>query len=412
MTESELDLVNSLRKLVDDAIAGRIAVTMSPPGDVAPELQALTESLVKLLVNLEAMQRFSVALANGEIATDAPPRNILLGPLKSLQASLRHLTWQTQEVASGHLDHRVDFLGEFSIAFNQMIDALQMKQRAEHEAMEATRLAGIGQLAAGVAHEINTPLQYIGTNLEFVRDGLLEWQAVGQAALVLADQVQTSGEPAEIATSLQKSIVELEKNIPLGEMQEAVQDTLIGTARIAKIVTAVKNFTTVGRAGKSLVDINHIIEDTLEVSRNAWSQAAECILALDPFLPQILCRADDINQVLLNLILNAVQAIEECGKPLPGRITVSTRREGNHVVICIADSGPGIPEAIKNQIFNLFFTTRDVGKGTGLGLALVHDIIVTKHGGVIEVGGQEGEGAVFTLRLPILASKSDSYVPS
>jgi two-component system NtrC family sensor kinase len=338
-------------------------------------------------------------LTETELALVATLR--LLGPLKSLQASLRHLTWQTKEVAAGHLDHRVDFLGEFSTAFNQMIDALRIKKRVEHEVMETSRLVGIGQLASGIAHEINTPLQYININLEYIQEGLKKWQAILDTASILANQGQAMPELAETVALLQHNISLLEEDCPLEEMRKALTDSVTGTARISRIVTAVKDFTAVRGSTRAPANLNSIIETALEVSRNTWSRVAECILALDPSLPQVLCWVDDIKQALLNLILNATQAIEECGKPLPGRITVITCREGGHVVIRIADNGPGIPAAMRDKIFNLFYTTRDVGKGTGLGLAMVHDVIVTKHGGIIEVGGKESEGAIFTIRLPL-----------
>ena len=374
---------------------------MPPVDAVDPSLGALAESIGKLLGDLEAMQRFSIALANGEITAEAQPRNILLGPLKSLQASLRHLTWQTQQVAAGRFEHRVDFLGEFSIAFNEMIAGLRLKERAEREAMEAARMAGIGQLAAGIAHEINTPLQYIDTNLDFVQSGLLEWQAFREAALALMEGAHdvASCEPA--VTRLRDKDNELHQGSSLEEMREALGDVRSGTARIAKIVTAVQNFTATSGASKALADINQILEDTVEVSRNAWSAVTECRLEQAPALPQLMCRADEIHQAVLNLILNAAQAIEESGMTLPGAITLSCWQEGDRLVIRVADNGPGIPEAIRPQIFNLFFTTRDVGKGTGLGLAMVYDTIVAKHGGTVEVGGQAGGGAVFTIRLPI-----------
>jgi len=403
LTETELNLIATLRHLINEAVEGRIIGVPPLAEDVDVELHTLAESIGNLLINIEAIRRFSVALANGQINTEAPLRNKLLGPLKSLQASLRHLTWQTKEVAAGHLDHQVDLLGEFSTAFNQMIDALRMKKRVEHDAMETSRLVGIGQLAAGIAHEINTPLQYISINLEFVREGLKKLNVLHDIASTLADQTQASPElelPETLAL-LRENIFGLDEDYPLDEMDKALTDTLNGAARISRIVTAVKNFTAARSSTRTSTNINSIIENTLEVSRNTWSHVAECILDLDPALPSVLCWSDDIKQALLNLILNASQAIEECGKLLPGRITISTSREGGYIVICIADDGPGIPPVIRDKIFNLFFTTRDVGKGTGLGLAMVHDVIVIKHCGSIEVGEKAGGGAIFTIRLPI-----------
>jgi len=162
-----------------------------------------------------------------------------------------------------------------------------------------------------------------------------------------------------------------------------------------------KEFSHPGTSGKTATDINRALENTLTVTRNTWKHFAEIERAFDPGLPPVSCHTGEMNQVFLNLIVNAAQALETSGKPLPGRISIATRVDGNWVEIRVSDSGNGVPKAIREHIFDPFFTTKAVGKGTGQGLAICRDVVVSKHGGSIEVGGEEGAGAVFTVRLPV-----------
>ncbi|TAN46370.1 MAG: hypothetical protein EPN26_15250 [Rhodospirillales bacterium] len=380
MTDDERRLLANLTDCIEAVAEGRPAVPMPEASIGDPALDGLARAVRHLLSNFEALRLFSISLANGRIDAEAPPKLHLLDPLKSLQASLKHLTWQTQEVAAGNLDHRVDFLGEFSTAFNQMVTALKDKRRAEHEAMQAARLASIGQLAAGIAHEINTPAQYVGDNLRYVEDVLPP----------LLDAVRGIAPlPAGEADLLAE------------DLPAAIKEALEGVARISKIVQSMKEFSLPGTTEMTTTDLNKALESTLTVCQNELKTAAQVEKRFDPDLPCVVCHASEVNQVFLNLILNAAQAIQSSGKPLPGRILVETLREAGFAVVRVSDSGAGVPMALRERIFDPFFTTKPVGQGTGQGLAICRDVIEVKHKGGIEVGGSEGEGAVFTVRLPI-----------
>jgi len=269
-------------------------------------------------------------------------------------------------------------------------DIEEMK-RAQREALQASRLASVGQLAAGIAHEINTPAQYISDNLGYIKDGLKSLCAVVDAVADRAGLLARLDSPMS-----EKKLARL-----LGEMPQAVAESREGVAQIARIVLSMKEFSHPGTSAKAATDINRAIDNTLTVSHNAWKHLAEVERRFDPALPPVPCHAGEMNQVFLNLILNAAQAIESSGKPLPGRIIITTRQDGDQVEITVMDNGTGVPEAIRERIFDPFFTTKTVGKGTGQGLAICRDVVVVKHGGSLMVGGAEGDGAVFTVRLPI-----------
>jgi len=169
-----------------------------------------------------------------------------------------------------------------------------------------------------------------------------------------------------------------------------------------------KDFAHPGKKEKKLADINKAIERTVTISRNEWKYVAELETNLEPGLPLIYCVVDEINQVILNMIVNAAQAIKEAvnkGSLAKGKITVTTKKDENFVYILIRDNGTGIPGAMIDKIFDPFFTTKEVGKGTGQGLAIAHDIIVTKHKGNIQVESEMGKGTMFTIRLPINSYK-------
>jgi len=397
MNNADAGLLADIVGRIGAIAGGRPTSSLTIGPETGPEVRAVAEAVNGLIGEFALLRDLSVALANGSLDFEVPPKHHLVDPLKSLQASLRHLTWQTQEVAAGNLMHRVDFLGEFSDAFNRMVEALSEKRRAEREAMQMARLASVGQLAAGIAHEINTPVQYIGDNLQYIDRGVAKLTAVVDAAIPLAAEAAGS----EAASRFDEAVAAARLTKLMGELPAAVSESLDGVAHISRIVMSMKDFSHPGTTHKTTTDLNRALESTLTVSRNAWKHAAEVVCALDPELPAVVCHAGEINQVFLNLTLNAAQAIEASGKPLPGRIDISTRRDGDWVEIVFADSGTGVPAALRQQIFEPFFTTKPVGKGTGQGLAICRDVIVRRHGGTLEVGGAEGEGAVFALRLPI-----------
>ena len=274
-------------------------------------------------------------------------------------------------------------------------------QKAEQDAMQSARLATVGQLAAGIAHEINTPVQYIGDNLRYMDRSVAKLIELIKAAGVLAaDAAALPGLSGSVA-HYQKELAAAKPERLMRELPKAVGESLDGVAQIARIVMSMKEFSHPGSSGKTATDINRAIENTLTVSRNVWKHVAAVECAFDPHLPPVPCHAGEMNQVLLNLVVNAAQAIESSGKQMPGVISIATRVVGDQVEIKVSDSGSGVPAAIRERIFDPFFTTKVVGKGTGQGLAICRDVIVTKHGGSISVGGDDGVGAVFTVHLPL-----------
>ena len=277
----------------------------------------------------------------------------------------------------------------------------EVLKKAQREALQASRMASVGQLAAGIAHEINTPIQYVGDNLHFIDDALTKLMSVVAAGRELAADAKADPAMAGAAAKFDATMAAVKVPFLLAEVPAAVGESLDGIAQIARIVLSMKEFSHPGTQAKTMTDINRALDSTLTVSRNVWKHAAEVVREFDPALPPVLCHAGELNQVFLNLTVNAAHAIEASGKPLPGTITVATSHDNGHVVIKVADSGTGVPEAIRERIFDPFFTTKAVGKGTGQGLAICRDTVVTKHGGSMDVADSDTGGAVFIVRLPI-----------
>ena len=278
--------------------------------------------------------------------------------------------------------------------------AEQARRRMEAELSQAQKLESIGQLAAGIAHEINTPTQYIGDNLHFIADGLRGLEAVFDLLLSL-DPGATGEVP--LLQALRERVVAAELAYLREELPKATEQSLEGVARVSKIVNAMKEFSHPESEEKVMADLNRAIESTVAITRNEWKYVADLELDLDPGLQAVPCHPGGINQVVLNLVVNAAHAIGEVvgrsgGK---GRITVRTRADGPWAVIQVEDTGPGIPEAIQTRIFDPFFTTKGVGKGSGQGLAIARSVVVDKHGGSLGFDTQPGQGTLFTVRLPL-----------
>ncbi|HCZ33503.1 MAG TPA: hypothetical protein DHV93_08635 [Holophagaceae bacterium] len=278
--------------------------------------------------------------------------------------------------------------------------AEKARQRMEVELRHAQKLESIGQLAAGIAHEINTPIQYIGDNLRFIQE------ATGELLGAL-DAVSPRGPneallEAEIQ-AFRECLAAADLDYLRKELPKAARQSLEGVARVSKIVGAMKEFSHPGSENKTLADLNRAIESTVTVSRNEWKYVADLELELDPHLPPVPCHPGEINQAVLNLVVNAAHAIGDAvgHSGRKGRITVRTRSEAGHVVIQVEDTGAGIPEAIRDRIFDPFFTTKGVGRGSGQGLAIAHSVVVDKHGGTIGFESEPGQGTLFTIQLPL-----------
>jgi PAS domain S-box-containing protein len=274
----------------------------------------------------------------------------------------------------------------------------------ERQLAQAQKLESIGQLAAGIAHEINTPIQYVSDNTRFFRSAFPNLVRVLNKYAEIIGGPPGQDRPEALYPELENLIRDIDLGYYLEEIPRAIDQTLEGVEQVSRIVRSIKAFAHPGPAEKKYLDINQAIENTILVSRNEWKYVAELIPELDRDLPPVPCIPGDFNQVILNLIVNAAQAIaEKLGEnsDTKGWIRIRTGSDGPWAEIRIEDNGPGIPEAIRSRIFDPFFTTKEVGMGTGQGLAISHTAIVEKHGGSIAVESEEGQGTVFIIRLPL-----------
>jgi len=261
------------------------------------------------------------------------------------------------------------------------------RKAAEERMASSERHESIGRLAAGVAHEINTPIQYLSDSVKFISEGV-------QELLAHVDTLHAKQTPAPAAD---EDIEYLREELP-----PALKRVSEGLARIAEIVRSLKDFSHADQNHMTAVDLNRAINSTLIVTRSEYAAVADIEVDLAP-LPEVMCHGGQINQVLLNLIVNSADAITDVvGRTgCRGTIAVRSRLDGDSVVIEIQDTGGGIPEAIRAQIYDPFFTTKEVGKGTGQGLAIARNVIVKGHHGALDFTTESGVGTTFTIRLPV-----------
>ncbi|KUG27537.1 hypothetical protein ASZ90_002615 [hydrocarbon metagenome] len=276
---------------------------------------------------------------------------------------------------------------------------------ASHE----IKMQSIGRLAAGIAHEINTPIQYVSYNAGFLEGAFADLlrlvEAYRQAFATLGRIGDGGGDrlPPELRRIVEDAEAEADLEYLAVEIPAAVANSRKGIRQVADIVRAMRQFSHPGGREKTFFDINAALKDALLVSRNEWKDTAGLVTELDPDLPPVCGLPQEIGQVFLNLILNAAQAMEETRGDktgILGTLTARTARQGDTVAVSVADTGPGIPDAVRGRVFDPFFTTKEVGKGTGQGLSLAY-AVVERHGGEIFFETTPGEGAVFTVRLPI-----------
>ncbi len=280
-------------------------------------------------------------------------------------------------------------------------ERIQMEQQLR----QAQKLESMGRLAAGIAHEINTPTQYVSDNTVFLQrafTGLMDAVAAGNELLTAARASNTDHgaiEHAEVAFKKAK-LDFLQKQVP-----PAFEQSLEGLEQVSRIVSAMKEFSHPAQ-DKTDLDLNRAIQSTITVARSEWKYVAEMHTEFDESLPLVPCLPGEFNQVILNIIVNAAHAISDVvgdGADGRGQIMVTTRHADDCAEIRIGDSGAGMSADVRAHIFDAFFTTKEVGKGTGQGLAIAYNVIVEKHGGTIDVESAPGEGTTFIIRLPLQA---------
>jgi len=275
------------------------------------------------------------------------------------------------------------------------------RKNLEIQLSHAQKMESIGHLAAGIAHEINTPIQYVGDNVSFLQHVLSETLDVYRS---IVDSCKNDGYPdCPVRDEICKTIEDFDFEFYSSESKEAFEQTLDGIDRVSKIVKAMRTFSHPGSSEKNLIDINKSLETTIIISRNEWKYTCTVETDFEQDMPEIYGYHDDLNQVFLNMIINASHAIEEKfkSKSKLGLIKIKTETSGNKIIISISDNGMGISKENLSKIFNPFFTTKTVGKGTGQGLSICHSIIVDKHEGHIDLQSKEGEGTTFIITLPI-----------
>lgn len=283
------------------------------------------------------------------------------------------------------------------IDVTDMRNAEEERVGLERELSQAQKMESLGTLASGIAHEINTPIQYVGDNIRFLEESFVD---LFELIAAYKSTVEACAGDEEKELLRQKEGV-ADLDFILEELPQSMTQSLEGLSQVARIVNAVKEFSHPGQDEMQAVDLNKTIKTTITVTRNQWKYVAKVKTDLSSDLPLVNCYQGDINQVILNVVVNAAHAIEAAGREESGEIAVSTRRAGEFVEISIADNGTGMPDDVRKRMFDPFFTTKEVGRGTGQGLAITYAIIHQKHGGSIECESTVGKGTCFTIRLPI-----------
>ncbi|HEX5229022.1 MAG TPA: PAS domain S-box protein, partial [Bryobacteraceae bacterium] len=328
-----------------------------------------------------------------------------LGPAEPWHGFRKHVTKDGRVLDVEIADHFIEFHGRPAILVTAQ-DVTE-KKRLELELRHSQRLEAVGQLAAGIAHEINTPIQYVGDNLRFLHDAFRERQEVMEQYERIVDAVRGGGVAPDMLDAVDLARKSADLEYLAREIPKALEQSMDGADRVATIVRAMKSFAHPGGDEKRPADLNKALSDALVVARNELKYVAEVVTEFGD-LPPVWCHIGDLNQVFLNLLVNAAHAIGDVVKTSGGRgeIVVRTRCDAQEAVVSVSDTGCGIPGEIGARVFDPFFTTKEVGKGTGQGLAIARNIVVEKHGGRIWFEPNDPHGTIFVVTLPIDAVKS------
>ena len=310
---------------------------------------------------------------------------------KDLEARVERRSLTLKEQASELLESK-----------NNLEYKMQELQRVEIELRHAQKLEAVGQMAAGIAHEINTPIQFIGDSLKFLDEAFSDIQTVAVSSENCLETLEQIPEAKANYEALSEALEDADIEYLADRVPKALHRAKEGVERVATIVGAMKEFSHPDQREMSVADINHAIESTLTVAANEYKYSATLKKEFQE-LPEVHCHIGDINQVLLNLIVNATHSIiDQHGESVEnGLLTIRSWQEDADVIISVADNGAGIPESARNRIFDPFFTTKEVGKGTGQGLSISHKIIVENHGGQLYFETEDKVGTTFFVRIPI-----------
>lgn len=307
----------------------------------------------------------------------------------------------SHELVSGQVDlsekepfSNADLQNLVTLKTEQLALVAEDLQKTQIALVHAQKMESLGELAAGMAHEINTPLQYIGGNLEFMQQAFDQLTKCVATTMNLLEQAQIDDE------SLNQD--KRKVDFVLSRLPTAISQSREGVDNLSRIVRAMRRFSHITEEPVE-TNLNDCIDSTLTVSKAEWKYVANVNFEPDENLPNLICLPGDLNQALLNMIVNAAHAIEEKLGDHPeekGEISIRTFFDDEDIAVEIQDTGMGIPREAQEKIFDQFFTTKEVGKGTGQGLAICRSIIVEKHGGRVAVTTAPSEGTTFTIYLP------------
>ena len=317
-----------------------------------------------------------------------------------LEATARHRDGRFLPVEASASFVCFDEKPSISIFFHD----ISRRNEMQAQLLLAQKMQGVGQLAAGIAHEINTPTQYVADNMRFLQNSFREIDGLLEQFDGIPDEKLITG------ATWHELVVRSDLPYLRTEIPVAIEQALDGIQRISQITSAMKEFSHPGKREKTSVDLRRIIENSLTVCRNEWKYVADLKTEFDPELTTLHCLPGELSQVLVNLIVNAAQAIGDAAgrrSEQLGTIIVRTHRKHDWAEISVTDNGPGIPPEILQRVFEPFFTTKEVGKGTGQGLAIAHGVVVEKHGGTISATSEVGRGTTFVLRLPLGAQETE-----
>ncbi len=296
-----------------------------------------------------------------------------------------------------------DRLNEFSFVTAFVRDISEQK-KLETKLAHAQKMESIGQLSTGIAHEINTPNQYIGDNVRFLMEGTTSLFTALDSYDNLVRSVK--GAPKPLIDRMDQIQDQHDISFLKEEMPRAIEQALEGVDRVGHIVRAMKDFAHPGSRRHTSVDINQVIDNTITICKHEWKYAAQMDLHLGEDVPIIQGDPGELGQVLLNMIVNSAHAIQaRHGTSGAGVISIATRKNEDAVEIMVRDNGIGIPKRVQERIFDPFFTTKGVGIGTGQGLAIAHSVIAERHDGEIKLYSVEGQGTEFRIRLPITGAE-------
>jgi len=418
-----------------NSVTGKRQNAETPPEKGQNEINQLISSLPTIIIGLSKDNRIVLWNSNAEKLFGKNQSDV-----KGLPLEQCGVAWEWDKIAGGvaesrtasgpvrvddirfqRLDGEDRYLGmtinhvngnDDSILGSTIIGAdITDRKKLENQLQQSQKMEAIGQLASGIAHEINTPTQFVGDNTRFFQDAYEDLIQVIREYENLIEKAKLNSLTEELIAGAETRIRDLDLAYLEEEIPVALQHTLKGVDRITKIVQAMKIFSHPGMITREPTDINSEIKKTITITRNEWKYVAQMETDFDASLPDVPCFRAELNQVILNMIVNAAHAIAEANgnaSAESGIIRISTYQEDCWAKIRISDNGAGIPEDIRHKIFDLFFTTKGPGKGSGQGLAISHSVIVDKHKGTLHLESQVGQGTTFIVGLPLGAEPNEN----